>query len=232
MDHHSRDVHAACATADLKRKPNCRADTKPCGNCREDLFRFAACEGDPKIGQKLFEKEQPNALHTDIHRGENGKTFFHEKELFAYLAVSAGCILLGSLLTLKKAKDTVRNKEEKKRKALKFDSKLADCYSKNRSKCEIYVTEGDSASGNLKTARDNEFQAVMPVRGKILNTQKATLDKIQKNAEIMTLIDAFGLTIDPKTMKITYNKEDLRYGKIIIMSDADVSNTAYERLFA
>ena len=132
----------------------------------------------------------------------------------------------------KKAKDTVRNKAEKKQKALKFDSKLADCYSKNRSQCEIYITEGDSASGNLKTARNNEFQAVMPVRGKILNTQKATLDKIQKNAEIMTLIDAFGLTIDPKSMKITYNKEDLRYGKIIIMSDADVSNTAYERLFA
>ena len=132
----------------------------------------------------------------------------------------------------KKAKDTVRNKAEKKQKALKFDSKLADCYSKQRSKCEIYITEGDSASGNLKTARNNEFQAVMPVRGKILNTQKATLDKIQKNAEIMTLIDAFGLSIDPKTMKITYNKEDLRYGKIIIMSDADVSNTAYERLFA
>ena len=72
----------------------------------------------------------------------------------------------------------------------------------------------------------------MPVRGKILNTQKATLDKIQKNAEIMTMIDAFGLTIDTKKMKVTYNPEDLRYGKIIIMSDADVSKTAYERLFA
>ena len=90
----------------------------------------------------------------------------------------------------------------------------------------------DSASGNLKMARNNKFQAVMPVRGKILNTQKATLAQIQKNAEIMTMIDAFGLRIDPKTMKVTYNKEDLRYGKIIIMSDADVSNTAYERLFA
>lgn len=131
----------------------------------------------------------------------------------------------------KKAKDTVRNKAEKKQKALKFDSKLADCYSKQRSKCEIYITEGDSASGNLKTARDNEFQAVMPVRGKILNTQKATLDKIQKNAEIMTMIDAFGLTIDPKTMKITYNKEDLRYGKIIIMSDADVDGAHIKNLF-
>ena len=132
----------------------------------------------------------------------------------------------------KKAKETVRDQQKRKQKALKFDSKLADCYSKNRSRCEIYITEGDSASANLKTARDNEFQAVMPVRGKIINTQKATLDKIQKNAEIMTMIDAFGLTIDTKTMKVTYNKEDLRYGKIIIMSDADVSNTAYERLFA
>ena len=130
------------------------------------------------------------------------------------------------------AREKVRSTEEKKTKALKFDSKLADCYSKSRSQCEIYVTEGDSASGNLKTARNNEFQAVMPVRGKILNTQKATLDKIQKNAEIMTLIEAFGLTVDPKNMKITYRPEDLRYGKIIIMSDADVSNTAYERLFA
>ena len=131
----------------------------------------------------------------------------------------------------KKARDGVRNKEEKKQKALKFDSKLADCYSKDRSKCEIYITEGDSASGNLKTARNNEFQAVMPVRGKILNTQKATLDKIQKNAEIMTMIEAFGLSIDPKTMKVTYKPEDLRYDKIIIMSDADVDGAHIKNLF-
>lgn len=133
----------------------------------------------------------------------------------------------------RKAREAARNQQEKKKeKVLKFDSKLADCNSKDRLKCEIYITEGDSASGNLKMARDNAFQAVMPVRGKILNTQKATLAQIQKNAEIMTMIDAFGLRIDPKTMKVTYDKEDLRYGKIIIMSDADVSNTAYERLFA
>ena len=131
----------------------------------------------------------------------------------------------------KKAKDAVRNIESKKQKALKFDSKLADCYSKDRSKCEIYITEGDSASGNLKTARDNEFQAVLPVRGKILNTQKATLDKIQKNAEIMTMIEAFGLKIDTKTMKITYDPADLRYDKIIIMSDADVDGAHIKNLF-
>ena len=131
----------------------------------------------------------------------------------------------------KKAKEAVRASEEKKTKALRFDSKLADCYSKDRGKCEIYITEGDSASGNLKTARNNEFQAVMPVRGKILNTQKAALDKIQKNAEIMTMIDAFGLTIDPKSMKVTYRPEDLRYGKIIIMSDADVDGSHIKNLF-
>ena len=131
----------------------------------------------------------------------------------------------------KKAREKVRENNKKKEKVLKFDSKLADCYGKDRSKCEIYITEGDSASGNLKTARDNEFQAVMPVRGKILNTQKATLDKIQKNAEIMTMINAFGLTIDTKTMKVTYNKEDLRYGKIIIMSDADVDGAHIKNLF-
>ena len=89
----------------------------------------------------------------------------------------------------------------------------------------------DSASGNLKMARSREFQAVMPVRGKILNTQKATLDKIQKNAEIMTMIDAFGLTIDVKNMKVTYNKDELRYGKIIIMSDADVDGAHIKNLF-
>ena len=131
----------------------------------------------------------------------------------------------------KKARENVREKNKKKEKALKFDSKLADCYSKDRGKCEIYITEGDSASGNLKMARNNEFQAVMPVRGKILNTQKATIAQIQKNQEIMTMIDAFGLYIDTKTMKVTYDKNSLRYGKIIIMSDADVDGAHIKNLF-
>lgn len=134
-------------------------------------------------------------------------------------------------LAAQKARDTVREGQKKKEKALKFDSKLADCYSKDRKKCEIIITEGDSASGNLKQARDNEFQAVMPVRGKILNTHKASLDKIQKNAEIMSMIQAFGLDIDVKTMKVTYNKDRIRYGKIIIMSDADVDGAHIKNLF-
>lgn len=131
----------------------------------------------------------------------------------------------------KKAREAARGVNKKKEKALKFDSKLADCYSKDRMKCEIYITEGDSASGNLKMARDNAYQAVMPVRGKILNTQKAALDKIKKNAEIMTMIEAFGLKADPKTMKLTYDEDNLRYGKIIIMSDADVDGAHIKNLF-
>ena len=132
----------------------------------------------------------------------------------------------------KKARDAARASEKKKKeKVLKVDSKLADCYGKDRSKCEIYITEGDSASGNLKSARDNATQAVLPVRGKILNCQKATLAQIQKNAEIVSMIDAFGLKIDSKTMKITYSPKDLRYGKIIIMSDADVDGAHIKNLF-
>ena len=131
----------------------------------------------------------------------------------------------------KKAREKIRETNKKKDKVLKFDSKLADCNSKDRSKCEIYITEGDSASGNLKMARDNEFQAILPVRGKILNVRKAALDKIQKNAEIMTMIEAFGLKVDMKTMKLTYEPEDLRYGKIIIESDADVDGAHIKNLF-
>ena len=132
----------------------------------------------------------------------------------------------------KKAREAVRdNKKAKKDKALKFDSKLADCYSKVRGNCEVYVVEGDSAAGNLKLARNNEFQAVMPVRGKILNVQKATLEKIQKNAEIMTMIEAFGLMVNPKTMKLTYDSDDLRYDKIIIAADADVDGSHIRNLF-
>lgn len=132
----------------------------------------------------------------------------------------------------KKAREAVRGNKKKKEKVLKFDSKLADCYSKDRKKCEIYLTEGDSASGNLKLARNNEFQAVMPLRGKILNYRKATLDKIQKNAEIMSMIDAFGLEVDLKTMKLVYDPSKLRYGKIIFAVDADLDGSHIASLLA
>lgn len=161
------------------------------------------------------------ALREWLEQNEKSIKAIAEKALMARKAREAA----------KKARENVRAQVKKKEKALKFDSKLADCYSKDRSKCEIYIVEGDSASGNLKTARDNEFQAVLPIRGKILNTQKATLEQIQKNAEIMTMIDAFGLSIDTKTMRINYDPTDLRYDKIIIMSDADVDGAHIKNLF-
>ncbi len=175
-----------------------------------------------KIEMKNFTSSLAEELQSWFAANEKEIKIIADKALSARKAREAA----------KKARDNVREKKEKKEKALKFDTKLADCYSTDRSRCELYVVEGDSAAGNLKLARDNAFQAILPVRGKIINTFKAGLDKIQKNAEIMTLIEALGLTIDIKSMKVTYKPEDLRYGKVIIMSDADVSKTACEKLFA
>lgn len=174
-----------------------------------------------KIDMKPFNTALAENLSYWLNNNEREIKFIADKALTAKKAREAA----------KKAREKAREQGKKKEKALKFDSKLADCYSKDRSKCEIYITEGDSASGNLKTARNNEFVAVLPIRGKILNVRKATLDKIQKNAEIMTMIDAFGLKVDPKTMKLTYGPNDLRYDKIIIESDADVDGSHIKNLF-
>lgn len=130
----------------------------------------------------------------------------------------------------KKAREAIRGKSEKKT-VLKLPSKLTDCWSKDRSKCEIFIVEGDSAGGNMKTGKNNEFQAVLPVRGKILNIQKAALDKIMANAEIRDMIKAFGLDLNVKTGKVLFDKNKLRYGKIIISADADVDGAHIQSLF-
>ena len=174
-----------------------------------------------KIEMSPYTAAIAEELHTWFNLNEKEIKAIAEKAKMAKKAREAAA----------KTRDTIRAKQTKKEKALKFDSKLADCYSKDRKKCELYITEGDSASGNLKIARDNEFQAVLPVRGKILNVHKAGMDKVQKNAEIMSMIDAFGLEINPKTMKISYDKNKIRYGKIIIMSDADVDGAHIKNLF-
>lgn len=174
-----------------------------------------------KIEMKNFTQALADNLNYWFNNNEKEIKIIADKALNARKAREAA----------KKAREAARGDKKKKEKAVKFDSKLADCYSKDRSKCEVYVVEGDSAAGNLKQARNNEFQAVMPVRGKILNVQKATLEKIQKNAEIMTMIEAFGLTVDHKTMKLTYDPSDLRYDKIIIAADADVDGSHIRNLF-
>lgn len=100
---------------------------------------------------------------------------------------------------------------------LSLPGKLADCSSKNPGECELFIVEGDSAGGSAKLARSRENQAVLPLRGKILNVEKASLDRISANAEIKAMISAFGTGILD-----TFSLENLRYNKIILMTDADV----------
>ena len=104
-----------------------------------------------------------------------------------------------------------------------FDSngKLANCESRDPSKCEIFIVEGDSAGGSAKTARDRNFQAILPIRGKILNVEKASIDKVLANAEIKTMINAFGCGFS-EGYGNDFDISKLRYDKIIIMADADV----------
>ena len=104
-----------------------------------------------------------------------------------------------------------------------FDSngKLANCESRDASKCEIFIVEGDSAGGSAKTARDRMYQAILPIRGKILNVEKASIDKILANAEIKTMINAFGCGFS-EGYGNDFDITKLRYDKIIIMADADV----------
>ena len=123
---------------------------------------------------------------------------------------------------IRKAEEKARTNMLTKQK-FSFDSngKLANCESKDASKCEIFIVEGDSAGGSAKTARDRMFQAILPIRGKILNVEKASIDKILANAEIKTMINAFGCGFS-EGYGNDFDISRLRYDKIIIMADADV----------
>ncbi|NBJ91487.1 DNA gyrase/topoisomerase IV subunit B [Parablautia muri] len=120
--------------------------------------------------------------------------------------------------TEEKAKTNMLSKQK-----FSFDSngKLANCESKDASKCEIFIVEGDSAGGSAKSARNRAFQAILPIRGKILNVEKASIDKVLANAEIKTMINAFGCGFS-EGYGNDFDISKLRYDKIIIMADADV----------
>ena len=136
---------------------------------------------------------------------------------------------LKSILACAEKAAKIRKTEEKAKTNMlskpkfSFDSngKLANCESRDASKCEIFIVEGDSAGGSAKSARNREFQAILPIRGKILNVEKASIDKVLANAEIKTMINAFGCGFS-EGYGNDFDITKLRYNKIVIMADADV----------
>ena len=175
-----------------------------------------------KIEDPQFEGQTKQKLGNSEARGAVDNVVSSQLEIYLEQNPAVAKIIVEKSILSQRARDAARKARELTRRKSALDGmslpgKLADCVDKDPSKCEIYIVEGDSAGGSAKTARSRATQAILPLRGKILNVEKARLDKIYANAEIKAMITAFGTGIHED-----FDITKLRYHKIIIMTDADV----------
>ena len=175
-----------------------------------------------KIEDPQFEGQTKQKLGNSEARGAVDNVVSSQLEIYLEQNPAVAKIIVEKSILSQRARDAARKARELTRRksaleGMSLPGKLADCVDKDPSKCEIYIVEGDSAGGSAKTARSRATQAILPLRGKILNVEKARLDKIYAKAEIKAMITAFGTGIHED-----FDISKLRYHKIIIMTDADV----------
>ena len=188
----------------------------------DDLREGLAAVISVKIGEPQFEGQTKQKLGNSEARGAVDSVESEQLTYFLEQNPQVSKIIISKAVSAQRARLAARKAREVARKStlsegFSLPGKLADCSSKNPEECEIYIVEGDSAGGSAKTARNRATQAILPLRGKILNVEKSRIDKILVNEEIKAMITAFGTGIHDN-----FDISKLRYGKIIIMTDADV----------
>ena len=188
----------------------------------EDIREGLAAIISVKISEPQFEGQTKQKLGNSEARWAVDSIVSTQLEIFLEQNPSVGKMTIEKSVMAQRAREAARKARDLTRRkgaldGMSLPGKLADCSDKDPTNCEIYIVEGDSAGGSAKTARDRKTQAILPLRGKILNVEKARLDKIYANAEIKAMITAFGTGIHDD-----FDISKLRYHKIIIMTDADV----------
>ena len=206
---------------DYARKNKLLKDSEP-NLTGEDIREGLTAIISVKIEDPQFEGQTKQKLGNSEARGAVNAILSSQLEIFLEQNPAVGKVTIEKSVMAQRAREAARKARDLTRRKSALDStslpgKLADCSDKNPENCEIYIVEGDSAGGSAKTARDRATQAILPLRGKILNVEKARLDKIYGNAEIKAMITAFGTGIHED-----FDISKLRYHKIIIMTDADV----------